>query len=168
MPSAAVARYLAGPLERFTPRTVVDPAALRERLRAAAREIALAFGVPPMLLGIQGDNTYANYAEANRAFFRQAVVPMASRLAEALTGFLAPHFADLRLAHDLDQVEALAADRDALLGQTVTLRVAAPASARAAMSSISSTVAIGTGVGRNARTERREVIASSASMRERP
>jgi HK97 family phage portal protein len=85
-----------------------------EAKNAAAREIALAFGVPPMLLGIQGDNTYANYAEANRAFFRQAVVPMASRLAEALTGFLAPHFADLRLAHDLDQVEALAADRDAL------------------------------------------------------
>jgi len=31
----------------------------------AAREIALAFGVPPMLLGIPGDNTYANYAEAH-------------------------------------------------------------------------------------------------------
>ena len=31
---------------------------------AAAREIALAFGVPPMLLGIPGDNTYANYQEA--------------------------------------------------------------------------------------------------------
>ena len=39
---------------------------------------------------------------------------MASRLAEALTAFLAPNFAALRLAHDLDQVEALAADRDAL------------------------------------------------------
>ncbi len=34
----------------------------------AAREIALAFGVPPMLLGIPGDNTYSNYQEANRAF----------------------------------------------------------------------------------------------------
>ena len=38
------------------------------RKHAAAREIALAFGVPPMLLGIPGDNTYANYQEANRAF----------------------------------------------------------------------------------------------------
>ena len=28
---------------------------------AAAREIALAFGVPPMLLGLPGDATYANY-----------------------------------------------------------------------------------------------------------
>ena len=37
---------------------------------AAARDIAIAFGVPPILLGIPGDATYANYQEANRAFFR--------------------------------------------------------------------------------------------------
>jgi len=78
----------------------------------AAREIALSFGVPPMLLGIPGDNTFANYMEANRGFWRQTVLPMASRMAEALTGFLCE--ANQRLAHDLDQVEALAADREAL------------------------------------------------------
>ncbi|HEU0222348.1 MAG TPA: phage portal protein, partial [Paracoccaceae bacterium] len=43
---------------------------------AAAREIALAFGVPPMLLGLPGDNTYANYQEANRAFYRLTVLPV--------------------------------------------------------------------------------------------
>ncbi|MEH6772550.1 MAG: phage portal protein, partial [Cereibacter changlensis] len=37
---------------------------------SAAREIAIAFGVPPMLMGIPGDATYANYQEANRAFYR--------------------------------------------------------------------------------------------------
>ena len=37
---------------------------VRRTKEAAAREIALAFGVPPMLLGLPGDNTYANYAEA--------------------------------------------------------------------------------------------------------
>ncbi|MGH6781640.1 MAG: phage portal protein, partial [Sphingomonadaceae bacterium] len=42
----------------------------------AAREIALAFGVPPLMLGQPGDNTYANYAEANRAFWRLTVLPM--------------------------------------------------------------------------------------------
>ena len=78
----------------------------------AAREIALAFGVPPMLLGIPGDNTFANYMEASRAFWRQTVLPLASRLAEAMTGFLGG--GRYRLAHDLDQVEALAADREAL------------------------------------------------------
>lgn len=34
-----------------------------EAKHTAAREIALAFGVPPMLLGIPGDNTYSNYQE---------------------------------------------------------------------------------------------------------
>jgi HK97 family phage portal protein len=83
-----------------------------ETKNAAAREIALAFGVPPMLLGIPGDNTFANYMEANRSFWRQTVLPVASRMAEALSGFLGE--GRFRLAHDLDQVEALAADREAL------------------------------------------------------
>lgn len=82
-----------------------------EAKNGAAREIALAFGIPPMLLGIPGDNTYANYAEANRAFWRQTVVPLASRVAEAMTGFVG---GGLRLSHDLDQVEALSQDREAL------------------------------------------------------
>jgi HK97 family phage portal protein len=42
-----------------------------ETRAGAAREIALAFGVPPLLLGLPGDNTFANYQEANRAFWRQ-------------------------------------------------------------------------------------------------
>ena len=83
-----------------------------EAKNASAREIALAFGVPPMLLGIPGDNTFANYAEANRSFWRQTILPLAGRVAEAMTSFLATD--GLRLAHDLDQVEALAPDREAL------------------------------------------------------
>ena len=39
-----------------------------EAKHVAAREIALALGVPPMLLGIPGDNTYSNYQEAQRTF----------------------------------------------------------------------------------------------------
>ncbi|MEY3842184.1 MAG: hypothetical protein RLZZ542_1294, partial [Pseudomonadota bacterium] len=48
---------------------------------AAAREIALAFGVPPQLLGIPGDATYANYREANAAFWRGTVVPLVRKTA---------------------------------------------------------------------------------------
>jgi HK97 family phage portal protein len=81
----------------------------------AAREIALAFGVPPMLLGIPGDNTYANYREANLAFWRQTVLPLIARMAGALGGWLAPAWdGELRLSYDADQVEALSADREAL------------------------------------------------------
>jgi HK97 family phage portal protein len=78
----------------------------------AAREIALAFGVPPMLLGIPGDNTYSNYAEANLSFWRQTVLPLVSRTAGSLTRWLAPRFGDgLRVGFDADAVDALAEAR---------------------------------------------------------
>ncbi|MEO1176460.1 MAG: phage portal protein [Pseudomonadota bacterium] len=81
---------------------------------AAAREIALAFGVPPMLLGIQGDATYSNYQEANRAFFRLTVLPLVTRVTAALAEWLGAHTGeDLELKPDLDQVSALSAERDA-------------------------------------------------------
>src|SRR5919107_693500 len=81
----------------------------------AAREIALAFGVPPLLLGLPGDNTHANYAEANRAFYRQTVIPLVRRTAEALAHWLSPAWGDaVRLEPDLDAVEALATERESL------------------------------------------------------
>jgi HK97 family phage portal protein len=81
---------------------------------AAAREIALAFGVPPMLLGIPGDNTYANYQEANRALWRQSILPLANRMLCALAQWLAPAYGgELRLAVDTDALDALASDRAA-------------------------------------------------------
>src|SRR5690606_25522317 len=81
---------------------------------AAAREIALAFGVPPQLLGIPGDATYANYREANVAFWRQAVAPLVRKTAAALTGWLARRFPGSRVEADLDGVPALQPERDAL------------------------------------------------------
>jgi HK97 family phage portal protein len=85
-----------------------------EAKHAAAREIALAFGVPPMLLGIPGDNTYSNYQEANRVFWRGTVLPLAARIGAALAQWLSPAFGgDVRLEVDLDAVPALAADRAA-------------------------------------------------------
>ena len=85
-----------------------------EAKAAAAREIALAFGVPPLLLGLPGDNTHANYAEANRAFYRQTVIPLARRTADALARWLEPAFGPARLEPDLDGIEALAAERESL------------------------------------------------------
>jgi HK97 family phage portal protein len=85
-----------------------------EAKHTAAREIALAFGVPPQLLGIPGDNTYSNYQEANRVFFRATVLPFANRIASALGAWLAPAFGDGRVVADADQLDALSADRAAL------------------------------------------------------
>ena len=59
---------------------------------AAAREIALAFGVPPLVLGLPGDNTHANYAEANRAFQSQTIRPLVTKTLSALSHWLSPKF----------------------------------------------------------------------------
>jgi HK97 family phage portal protein len=81
---------------------------------AAAREIALAFGVPPQLLGIPGDATYANYREANAAFWRGTVVPLVRKTAAALTVWLGGRFAGVRIEADLEALPALQPERDAL------------------------------------------------------
>ena len=81
---------------------------------AAAREIALAFGVPPQLLGIPGDATYANYREANAAFWRGTVAPLVRKTAAAMTAWLGRRYAGTRIEADLDAVPALQLERDAL------------------------------------------------------
>jgi HK97 family phage portal protein len=81
---------------------------------AAARDIALSFGVPPVLLGLPGDATYANYREANRALWRQTILPMAGKILAALVQGLKGTFPELRLSVDLDQVGELSEDRERL------------------------------------------------------
>ncbi|APE27663.1 Gene Transfer Agent portal protein [Aurantiacibacter gangjinensis] len=84
---------------------------------AAARDIALAFGVPPMLLGLPGDNTYANYREANRALWRLTLLPLTGKILDGLSLGLKPWFPGLALSVDLDRVPALSEDREKLWKQ---------------------------------------------------
>jgi HK97 family phage portal protein len=84
---------------------------------SAAREIALAFGVPPMLLGLPGDATYANYKEANKAVWRQAILPLANKILTALAEGLRPFYPELSLGIDFDQIAALSEDRERLWAQ---------------------------------------------------
>ena len=81
---------------------------------AAAREIALAFGVPPMLLGLPGDSTHANYREANKALWRLTVLPLAGAILAGLVPGLAADFPGGRVEVDLDRVPALVEDRERL------------------------------------------------------
>ena len=101
---------------------------------AAAREVAMAFGVPPMLIGIPGDATYANYAEANRAFYRLTVLPLATRVAASLAWWLSEHLGDeIDLKPDLDQIPALAAERDQHWGRVGAATFLSDAEKRAAL-----------------------------------
>ncbi len=83
-----------------------------EQRNVAAREIALAFGVPPMLLGIPGDATYANYREANSAFWRLTVLPLVNKAARAISGWLGERCGG-EIVADLEGVPAFQEERAA-------------------------------------------------------
>jgi HK97 family phage portal protein len=92
----------------------MDFVALKE---GAARDIALAFGVPPVLVGLPGDATYANAREAGRALYRQTILPMASRVLNGLSAMLCDWLGPVKLAVDTDQLSELAEDRSKLWEQ---------------------------------------------------
>ena len=86
----------------------MDFVALKE---GAARDIALAFGVPPVLVGLPGDATYANAREAGRALYRQTILPMAARILEGLGRMLGDWLGPVSLKVDEDLISELAEDR---------------------------------------------------------
>ena len=75
---------------------------------SAAREIALAFGVPPMLLGIPGDATYSNMFEARLALWTDTVLPILQLIIGGLNRWLTPHYGEgLYLWYDEEMIPAL-------------------------------------------------------------
>ncbi len=86
-----------------------------EAKHASARDIALAFGVPPQLLGIPGDNTYANLQEARLALWEQTVIPMVQNVVDSLSNWLAKFYGErIELVMDTDNVSALATRNQAI------------------------------------------------------
>ena len=94
----------------------MDFVALKE---AAARDIALAFGVPPVLVGLPGDSTYSNAREAGRALMRNTVLPMAGRILAELAHLLDGWMPGVELRVDVDRITELADDRATLWSQVV-------------------------------------------------
>ena len=94
----------------------MDFVALKE---AAARDIALAFGVPPALVGLPGDSTYSNAREAGRALMRNTVLPMAGRILAELATLLDGWMPGVQLRVDVDRITELAEDRATLWSQVV-------------------------------------------------
>ena len=77
-----------------------------------AREIALAFGVPPQMLGIPDAQTYSNYTEARQSLWEDTIIPLARDIAAELTNWLGPKFGGgIVLKPNLDEIPALEAKR---------------------------------------------------------
>lgn len=80
----------------------------------SAREIAQAFNVPPLLVGIPGESTFANYKEARFHLWEDTILPLLDYLVDELNAWLCPQFdAGLTLSYDIDAIPALAARREA-------------------------------------------------------
>lgn len=77
---------------------------------SSARDIALAFGVPPQMLGIPGDNTYSNYQEARLAFWEDTALPLLNMILDDWNAWLgAPMGVEFRA--DTDSIPAIAEKR---------------------------------------------------------
>lgn len=80
----------------------------------SAREISQAFGVPPMLVGISGDATFANYKEARFHLWEDTILPLLDFLIAEFNLWLVPYFGEnLKLSYDIDAIPALAPKREA-------------------------------------------------------
>lgn len=85
-----------------------------EGQREEARRIALAYGVPPQLLGIPGDNTYSNYEQARLAFWEETVFFFIRLYGGNLTNWIFPEDEVMEIDADLSNVPALEVRRKEL------------------------------------------------------
>jgi HK97 family phage portal protein len=77
---------------------------------SSARDVALAFGVPPQLLGIPGDNTYSNYAEARLAFWEDTALPLLQMIVNDWNNWLGSIYG-VEIKPDIDSIPAIAEKR---------------------------------------------------------
>ena len=82
---------------------------------SSARDIAIAFNVPPQLLGISGDNTYSNMQEARLALWEENIIPLLDKYSDALSNWLSNLYEeDLIIDFDRDSISVLTKRRENL------------------------------------------------------
>lgn len=83
-----------------------------EARKMSKSDIAMAFAVPAELIGLK-EATFENRKEARKAFYTEAVLPLASFLRDELNVWLTPLYGDtLSLDFDRDAIDALQEDRE--------------------------------------------------------
>jgi len=80
-----------------------------------------AYNVPSVLMSGSEDKTYANYKEANKALWTNAIKPSMDAYLQKLTMWLAPRFKEegQYLAADYSEVEALQSDKASMIAWMV-------------------------------------------------
>lgn len=81
----------------------------------SSREIAQAYGVPSMLVGVPGDATFANYKEARFHLWEDTILPLLHMVMGEMNRWLVPNFSDtLWFSYDADAIPALSMRRETL------------------------------------------------------
>ena len=84
----------------------------------STREIAQAFGVPSMLVGVPGDSTFSNYREARFHLWEDTVLPLLHMVMEEMNRWIVPAYGThLSFSYDADQIPALGCRRERLWGR---------------------------------------------------
>lgn len=78
-----------------------------------AREIAQAFGVPAMLVGVPGESTFANYKEARFHLWEDTILPLLDIILRSLNRALEDEF-DAKIVYDIERIPALSQRRETL------------------------------------------------------
>ena len=84
-------------------------------INVTSREIAQAFGVPPILVGLQQDSSFATYKEARLHLWEDTILPLAGLIQADFSSWLSRRFnVDVKIAFDLDSIHALTSKREIL------------------------------------------------------
>lgn len=81
-------------------------------IKLSTREIAIAFNVPPEMVGDTEAKTHANYEQARKSFYNETILPLMDGVRDGFNNWLTPRFGDkLYLDYDRDDIEALREDQ---------------------------------------------------------
>lgn len=87
-----------------------------------ARGIAQLFGIPPMCIGLSGDERFSNYKEARVHLWEETLLPMLNFIVSSYQKLLNMMDQNLRLEYSKDEIDALSIKREALWERTNNAR----------------------------------------------
>ncbi len=79
----------------------------------SSKEIALAFGVPSILIGQMSSATFSNYKEARYTFWEETLIPLLNIISGEFSNWFKMLFkTDISITYDLDSIPALSKRRE--------------------------------------------------------
>jgi len=78
----------------------------------SSTEIAMAYNIPPQLVGVEGSQTFANYEQARLSLYDEAVLPLLNRFQAEINIWIKQYYPNLSLSYNIDTIPALSVRRE--------------------------------------------------------